>query len=540
MSTTVVVLLLAVALVVFLIWIARTDKPSEVALSQATASTKTMVAHAPETTHVDVLMVGAGAMSTTLATILKELEPGFKLCIVEKLDEIAMESTDALNNAGTGHAGNCELNYTPQNDNGIDTTKAFKINAYFEESLQFWSYLVEQGKLPEPHRFINQVPHYSFVWGDDDIQFLRKRHELLSDSVAFGDMEYTSDHGKIKEWLPLMMEDRSKHERIAATRVRYGTDVNFGSLARHMAKDLDKHENMDLRRNRLVVDLHQNEDRTWMVELHNTKTGAREVVIAKKVFLGAGGGALPLLQKSRILEGVGYGGFPVGGQWLICKQPDIIEKHWGKVYGKAALGAPPMSVPHLDTRSIRGQQCLLFGPYAGFSTKYLKNGSLLDFPRSMKAGNLIPMVVAGIDNVPLTFYLISEVLKSHGARLDMLKRFYSGAQLEDWHIEHAGQRVQIIKKTARGGKLEFGTEVVCSDDGSLAALLGASPGASTAVNAMLCVLENCFEDEFSSDKWHSKLKEMIPSHGENLLENDDLFRTVRAQNNKILKIDERP
>lgn len=540
MSTTlVVVLLLALALVLFLVWVVWTDRPSELALKQAEASTRTMVAASPETSHVDVLMVGAGAMSTTLAMLLKELDPGLKLCIVEKLDNIALESTDALNNAGTGHAGNCELNYTPQRPDGsIDTAKAFRINAQFEESLQFWSYLRETEQLPEPHRYINQVPHYSFVWGDDDIRFLRKRQELLSDSVAFGDMEFSADYGQLREWLPLMMENRSRHERIAATRVRYGTDVNFGSLARHMAKTLDKHDNMDLRTHRTVVDLRQQEDKRWMVELHNTKTGAREVVFTKKIFLGAGGGALPLLQMSGIKEGQGYGGFPVGGQWLICNQEDIIDKHWGKVYGKAAIGAPPMSVPHLDTRTIRGKRSLLFGPFAGFSTKYLKNGSLLDFPRSMQVDNLIPMVVAGLDNVPLTIYLIKEVLKNQKARVETLRQFYGEAKVDEWKLEIAGQRVQIIKQAPGGGKLEFGTEVVCSGDGTLAALLGASPGASTAVNAMLSVIERCFDDELKSDAWKAKLKEMIPSYGNDLLTNDDLFREVRARNNEILKIDE--
>lgn len=490
----------------------------------------------PVTSEVDVLMVGAGAMSTTLGMLLSQLDPELKLCMVEKLDSIALESTDALNNAGTGHAGHCELNYTPVCEEGeVIVEKALRINTYFEESLQFWSYLVEQGLLPEPEKFITQVPHYSFVQGLEDVDFLRRRFEKLSATVAFGDMEFSTDHEQLREWFPLIMQNRNPSERVGATRVSFGSDVNFGELARTMAKTLQDQIGMDIRTHRTVVDLHKQDDGRWRVEVANTQTNVPELILAKKVFLGAGGGALPLLQKSNIPEGKGYGGFPVGGQWLICKDPEIVEKHWGKVYGKAAIGAPPMSVPHLDTRIINGERCLLFGPFAGFSTKYLKTGSFWDFPKSVTAENLKGMVFAGLQNVPLTIYLVKEVLLSQEARVDSLRRFYKDASDDNWFIENAGQRVQIIKTTPSGGKLEFGTEVVSSEDGSLSALLGASPGASTAVHVMLDVLEDFFAEEL--EQWAPRIKEMIPSYGEDLLANDDLFRKIRAHNNKVLKLD---
>ena len=491
---------------------------------------------------VDVLLVGAGAMSTTLRMLLQQLDPSLRICMVEKLDRVAKESTDALNNAGTGHAGNCELNYTPQNDDGsIDTKKAFKINADFEVSLQFWSHLVEKGLLGEPSTFINQVPHLSFVFGKDDVDFLRKRYELLKDSVAFGDMEFSDDHKKLKEWVPLIMKDRPASDVVAATRVRYGTDVNFGDLARGMARHLEQQDHFDLRLSRVVTNLRRNKDCSWLVDVYDTRQGKREFINAKFVFLGAGGGALPLLQKSGIPEGRGYGGFPVGGQWLICDNPKIVDQHLAKVYGNAEIGAPPMSVPHLDTRTIDGKRKLLFGPFAGFSTKYLKNGSYLDLFTSFRPDNLVPMIAAGMDNVPLTIYLIKEVLKDRKGRCQALHRFYKEAKPEDWELAIAGQRVQIIKKGEKKlGKLQFGTEVVSASDGSLSALLGASPGASTAVAVMLRVIEDCFPEEVKSEAWQKKLKEMIPSYGEDLNQNDELFRKIRKHNNEVLNIDNLP
>lgn len=478
---------------------------------------------------VDVLLVGAGAMSTTLGMLLKQLDPSLKLCMVERLDHVAHESTDAMNNAGTGHAAYCELNYTPKTaDGGVNPAKAFTINEAFEISLQFWSYLVNKNALPEPSQFINNVPHQSFVWGEENVQFLRNRFEALSNTAQFAEMEYSEDHDVLREWMPLVMQNRKPDEKVAGTRVRYGADVNFGSLARNMANYLQEQGDFEMLLSRSVEGLTQGADKRWTVELKNNQTGAKEVVDAGFVFLGAGGGALPLLQKSGIKEGKGYGGFPVSGMWLVCKNEEIIEKHMAKVYGMAPIGAPPMSVPHLDTRVIDGKKALLFGPFAGFTTKFLKQGSVMDMFKSIKPGNLKPMLTVGAKSMDLTRYLISEVMQTHDSRCDALRTFFPEAKNEDWELSYAGQRVQIIKNDPeKGGKLEFGTEVISAEDGSLAALLGASPGASTAVQTMIKVVENCFSEQMNSPEWQAKMKEMVPSYKESLVDDAELLKTVR-------------
>ncbi|GGO81168.1 putative malate:quinone oxidoreductase [Marinobacterium nitratireducens] len=490
---------------------------------------------------VDVLLVGAGAMSTTLGMLLKQLDPTLKITLVERLDHVAHESTDGWNNAGTGHAAYCELNYTPQKPDGsIDTAKAFAINSAFEVSLQFWSYLVGQNILPEPKSFINPTPHQSFVWGKENVSFLRKRFEALSAHPAFADMEYSEDPEVLREWMPLVMQNRSADEAVAGTRVRYGSDVDFGSLARCMASHLETQPGFEMLLSRTVRDLKRKSDGRWRVKIKNNQTGEREKLYARFVFLGAGGGALPLLQMSGIPEGNGYGGFPVSGQWLVCKKPEIVEQHLAKVYGKAPIGAPPMSVPHLDTRIINGEKALLFGPFAGFTTKFLKKGSKLDLPKSIKANNLKSMMSVGMNNMDLTRYLISEVMQSHDSRIDALRRFFPEARSEDWSLSYAGQRVQIIKKDKSngGGKLEFGTEVITSEDGSLAALLGASPGASTAVNTMINIIERCFPEQMAGEAWQQQMKAMVPSYGQSLTEDPVLLKQVRQHTLSTLELDQ--
>ncbi len=488
---------------------------------------------------VDVLLVGAGAMSTTLGMLLKQLDPALKIGMVERLDHVARESTDGWNNAGTGHAAYCELNYTPQQaDGSINATKAYAINTSFEVSLQFWSYLVEQGKLPSPKEFIHPTPHCSFVWGEKNVEFLRKRFETLSQHHCFKDMEFSEDHDTLREWMPLVMKDRQPDEKIAGTRVRYGSDVNFGQLARHMVLHLEQQDDFDLMLSRIVEDLDKQSDGSWNVTLKNTSNGQKEVINSRFVFLGAGGGALPLLQKSGIDEGQGYGGFPVSGMWLVCKRPEIIEQHMAKVYGMAPIGAPPMSVPHLDTRVIDGKKALLFGPFAGFTTKFLKQGSFLDLPLSIRMSNLKPMLSVAKNNMDLTRYLISEVMQSHSSRVDSLRNFFPEAKDEDWELSYAGQRVQIIKPgTETAGKLEFGTEVITSADGSLAALLGASPGASTAVSAMLSIIERCYAERMNEADWKAKILELIPSYGQSLTDDATLLELVRSRTLSVLELD---
>ncbi len=487
---------------------------------------------------VDVLLVGGGVMSATLGVLLKQLDPSISMLMVEKNEKVALESSDGWNNAGTGHAAYCELNYTPMlSDGSIDTQKAVNINAAFEVSLQFWSYLVNKGFFPDPTHFINRTPHQSFVWGEKNVEFLRKRFAELSKLPMFSAMEYSEDPDVLREWMPLVMQGRDPQEKVAGTRVQHGADVDYGSITRDLIYNLSKETGFELLVSHEVKAFRKRPDQRWSVAVKDKIMGKTQYINAKFVFLGAGGGALPLLQASGVPEGLGYGGFPVSGQWLVCKKAEIVEQHSAKVYGKAPIGAPPMSVPHLDTRVIDGEKALLFGPFAGFTTKFLKQGSYLDLIKSVRPNNLFPMMRVGLRHTDLTRYLISEVMLSHEDRVESLRNFFPDAQLDDWHLAIAGQRVQIIKKDPKlGGKLEFGTEVITTQDGSLAALLGASPGASTAVDTMVGILETCFADRVSSEAWQAKLKEMIPSYGQSLKENPELLNEVRQYTLSSLKL----
>ena len=489
----------------------------------------------------DVLLAGGGIMSATLGMLLHQLDPSLNIVMVEQLSDVALESSAALNNAGTGHAGNCELNYTPQAaDGSINIQRALEINAAFEVSLQYWSHLVETGALPSPTQFINKTPHLSLVFGDKDITFLKQRFDFLSKHHLFESMQFSDDFAQLQAWMPLMMQHRSAKEHMAATRVEHGSDVDFGALAQHMVAYLKTTPNFTLLTNTQVKNLdkvkNRAKDNTWHAHLQHVQNKHKQTIQAKFVFIGAGGGALPLLQKADIDESKGYGGFPVSGQWLICHNADVIKQHNTKVYGKAAVGAPPMSVPHLDNRTINGQSALLFGPFAGFTTKFLKGGSKFDLAKSLKANNLKSMISVGKNNMDLTKYLVKESRQTHEQRMDALREFLPQAKSEDWTLENAGQRVQIIKNCEKKwGKLEFGTEIVASKDGTLAALLGASPGASTSVKAMLSVLERCFAAQLNSE-WQPKLKQLVPSYGESLIENADLLKTVRQRTRQTLEL----
>ncbi|GAA3952906.1 malate:quinone oxidoreductase [Chitinophaga oryziterrae] len=486
----------------------------------------------------DIVLIGAGIMSATLGVLLKELQPELTIEIFERLDVIAGESSDAWNNAGTGHSAFCELNYTPEKaDGSIETNKALKIAESFEVSKEFWSFLVQEGCIKSPGDFIQSVPHMSFVWGAENVEYLKKRQQALESNHLFKGMQYSEDPAVLSEWMPLVMDGRDPAEKVAATRMELGTDINFGALTRSLIDYLTEQDGVSLNLNHEVRDLEQDEDGKWRLTVKNMETGKKRKLFTKFVFIGAGGGSLPLLEKSDIPEGKGFGGFPVSGQWLICKNPEIVERHAAKVYGKASVGAPPMSVPHLDTRMIDGKKALLFGPYAGFSTKFLKKGSWLDLPKSIKFNNIRPMLAAGLDNLPLTKYLIDQVRQSPEERLEALQAFLPKAKMEDWELEFAGQRVQVIKKDhEHGGVLEFGTEVVSAADGSIAALLGASPGASTAVSIMLELLDRCFKEELATTAWKDKLLQMIPSYGQKLSDTPALCDQVREWSNTVLEL----
>lgn len=486
----------------------------------------------------DVVLIGTGIMSATLGMLLKTLEPQITITIFERLNTAALESSDAWNNAGTGHSAFCELNYTPQNNDGtIDISKAIKIAESFEVSKQFFAYLVQQGITPTPQNFINHIDHISFVQHPENITFLKNRFEAMVANPLFENMEFTTNPNTLKNWMPLMMQNRENIADIAATKVKLGTDVNFGNLTRSIINYLKFLPGVQLFLSSQIDDIEKLPDARWRVEVEDLHTKDTYVICPKFVFIGAGGGTLPLLLKTGIAEAQGYGGFPVSGQWLKCTNPSIVAQHNAKVYGKASVGAPPMSVPHLDTRIINNKQELLFGPFAGFSTKFLKNGSYLDLPNALRFGNIIPMVAAGLHNIPLTKYLIEQVSQSPTQRLAALQVFYPNAQLADWELVEAGQRVQVIKKDdEQGGVLEFGTEVISSADKTIAALLGASPGASTATSIMLEVLQKCFTTQYYSNQWQQKLKTIIPTLGQYLGNNATLCRSTRAYTNNILQL----
>ncbi len=496
--------------------------------------------------HVDVVLIGAGIMSATLASLLKVLEPGLKIHIYERLDDVAAESSDAWNNAGTGHSAFCELNYTPEKPDGsIDISKAMRIAAQFEVSKEFWAWAVESGWLDDPGKFISPVPHMSFVKGAQNVAFLHHRHDALTKSPLFQGMQFSTNRNVLRDWIPLVMEGRDESEPVAATRMDIGTDVNFGTLSRALFEHLQTLPDVRLFTGHEIRDIDRDDDidddlksgeapdfgkPRWKLRIKDRRSGTKLRISAGFVFIGAGGGALPLLEKADIPEAEGYGGFPVSGQWLICQDEALAARHDAKVYGMAEVGAPPMSVPHLDRRIIDGRPALLFGPYAGFSTRFLKHGSLMDLPLSLNWSNIRPMISVGIHNMPLTKYLIDQVRQSDDDRLEALRKFMPEANGADWKLAVAGQRVQVIKKHDGGGVLEFGTEVVAAADGSLAALLGASPGASTAVSIMIELIGRCF----GKDRYEGALRQIIPTLGLRLDNNMQLLQETRRRTHEIL------
>lgn len=487
-------------------------------------------------TRTDVILIGAGIMSATLGSLLKELVPDWKIAVFEKLPNAGEESSNEWNNAGTGHSALCELNYTVEKPDGsIDISKAIKINEQFQLSRQFWSYLVNSNLIRNPQDFIMPLPHMSLVQGETNVNFLKKRFKALSNNPLFKGMEFSDDPGKLMEWLPLILKDRTLNEPIAATKIDSGTDVNFGALTRILIDHL-KSKNVDIKYKHTVDDIKRTSDGSWEVKVRN-ESGTVERHTAKFVFIGGGGGSLPLLQKTGIPESKQVGGFPVSGLFLVCNNPAVIAQHHAKVYGKAAVGAPPMSVPHLDTRYIDNKKSLLFGPFAGFSPKFLKTGSNMDLLCSVKPNNIFTMLAAGAKNIPLTKYLIQQLMLSKKQRIEELREFIPTAKSEDWDIVVAGQRVQVIKDTSAGkGTLQFGTEVISATDGSVAALLGASPGASTAVHVMLEVIKKCFPQHLK--EWEPKIKEMLPSYGVSLVENPELFYEIHSSTAQSLGLSE--
>jgi malate dehydrogenase (quinone) len=486
----------------------------------------------------EIVLIGAGIMSATLGVLLKELEPSLSITILETLSDCAQESSNAWNNAGTGHAANCELNYTPLLPSGdVDISKALEVNVEFDISRQFWSYLVKTQAINNPKDFINSCPHMSFVWGAEHATFLRKRFEKMSQHHCYEGMSFSDESQEISTWAPLIMEGRDLSQPIAATRMLTGTDVDYGSLTHLLISHLVNKLDANVLYKHKVTDLKKDTNNCWMITTKNTATHELNDFKADFVFIGAGGNAIELLQKSEIAEGRGYAGFPVSGIWLRSDLSELAERHHAKVYGLAPQGSPPMSVPHLDTRIIAGKKSLLFGPYAGFSTKFLKHGSYADLFNALTPQNIRPLLSVARDDWQLSEYLISQVLQSSAHQFEMLQQFFPLAKKHDWREAVAGQRVQIIKPDdERGGILEFGTELISSEDNSLVALLGASPGASTAAFIALNVLKKAYAKYLTKDSWLPKLEKILPSYGIDLRSDQNACRSTRKETASILQL----
>lgn len=485
----------------------------------------------PEKSSYDLVLIGGGIMSATLAVLLKHLNPDLRLLVLERLPNIAEESSNAWNNAGTGHAALCELNYMPDSSDGSipSALKAIEINQQFQESREFWANLVQAGVMKSPETFIHSIPHMTFVRGTKDVDYLKRRFEALRNQPLFAGMEFSEDPEQIAKWVPLMLEGRAK-ETFAATKIEQGTDVDYGAVTSQLfdwlsssgVEVLTSHEVKSVKKKAGV----------WTIRGANGKTGFS--VEAPKVFVGAGGWALKLLQNSGIKEVSGYGTFPVSGHFLKTENPELVAKHQAKVYSQAAVGAPPMSVPHLDTRVIDGKSSLLFGPFAGLNMKFLKNGSLLDLPKSLRISNLFPYLSVALKNFSLVVYLVTEILKSPKQKIASLREFVPNADAKDWELYEAGQRAQVIKPSGLGGSLQFGTEVISSSDGSIAGLLGASPGASVAVRVMLDVAKRIYPKEFG--EWQPAIKKLVPSFGVDLNSDATLASASLASTAAALKL----
>jgi malate dehydrogenase (quinone) len=485
------------------------------------------------TAKADAVLIGAGIMSATLGALLRRLEPDWSIALVERLDAAGAESSGPWNNAGTGHSGLCELFYTPQQPDGsIDVRKAVRVNEEFQVTRQFWSYAADNGMLSDVRGFLNPVPHVSFVQGAERVDYLRRRRQALAGNPLFARTEWIDDADEFARRLPLMAAKRDFSQPLALDWSADGTDVDFGALSRQLigygvrngTTALFGHEVRNLSRQR---------DASWTLTVRNRRTGKNRKLNARFVFVGAGGQALRLLQKSGISEAKGFGGFPIAGKFLRSGNPAITVEHRAKVYGLPAVGAPAMTAAHLDARIVNGKPWLLFGPFAGWSPKFLKHGHVTDLPRSVTPRNVAPVIGVGVTQLQLVNYLIGQLRLSQPARVGALREFVPSAVGSDWELTTAGQRVQVIRPTKRkGGVLEFDTTVLGAADGSIAGLLGASPGASTAVSAMLGVLQRCFPDRYQA--WLPTLKDMVPSLGASLSEEPALFDEVWSLGTKSL------
>ena len=478
-----------------------------------------------------ITLIGGGIMSLTLGVLINEIYPDYPINLIEKLSDISLESSSALNNAGTGHAGYCELNYTPQEKNGeINISRAININEMFENSLEFWAYLETKYKFFDCKKFLKKTPHISFVKGDKNIIFLKSRYESLKKQPLFKEMEFSDDPKIIHQWAPLLNFKNEKKERYAATRVEHGTDINFGEISIQLLNLLKKNKKFHLYTNSNVEKISVLKDGLIDLKIKNQINKNIIEIKSNRIFIGAGGQSIALLQKMGLKETNGYAGFPISGKWLICNNKEIVKRHNAKVYSQVFDNAPPMSIPHLDLREIDGKQYLLFGPFAGFTFKFLKQGSNLDLPKSIRINNIRSLIIVFLKNFSLLIYLIKQSLMNHASRMKQLRYFYEDAKDSDWKLLDAGKRVQIIKNCPfEGSKLEFGTEIIFSQNKRICALIGASPGASISANAMSKV----FIGMFGKNKYVN-LKKIISSYGSNL--NSSSMKTKKFRTKIYTKI----
>jgi malate dehydrogenase (quinone) len=490
----------------------------------------------------DVILIGSGIMSANLGALLKRLDPALSIQVYEAADELAFEASNGWNNAGTGHAGICEISYTPKpaDHRPVNVQKAIDIFQEFEQSLQFWGHAVASGMIAQPKDFINPVQHVSFVHGDDQVAFLRSRYAGMSAHHFFRDMEFTTDRAKIGSWAPLLVEGRDPAVPIAATKMDAGTDINFGNVARKLLAWLAAQPGCSVTAGHKVVDLEKLADGRWRTTVQNRQTGERLQRKARFVFVGAGGGSLPLLQKAGLPEAQGLGGFPIGGHWLVCDNPAIVAQHQAKVYGQNLPEAPTMAVPHLDQRILDGKKTLLFGPFAAWTTRFLhRTGRWTDLPLSVRPHNVMTLLKIAATNFPLVRYLVQQGTQSMEDRLRVMRIFYPKAQAKDWRLVDGGIRVQAIKKTdGEAGIVHFGTEVLTSADKSISALLGASPGASVCVNIVTEVIRKSFPHLTEGEAGVKRLQELIPTYGLDyrLPQNAGKFAELQQQARKSLQL----
>jgi malate dehydrogenase (quinone) len=481
---------------------------------------------------MNVVIVGAGIMGTTFAVLAKEMAPDLDITILERLDSAGAGNSSAFWNAGTGHEANCELNYTPVDEEVISVEKALKIHAQFNVAKQFWAYLVEKGVMKDPKTFINQTRHCTIV-SESAIEELRLRFSEMSAHHFFEHMRYSEDFDEIKSWIPYTMDERPRDEKMAATVVETGTDVNFGALTEQMAAHAVNDLGVRIEYGTHVKRVHKSPTGRWIIEA--VTRGEPVQHRADVLFVGAGGGAFPLLKKSHLPFVHRFAGFPVGGRFLQAPiREDQADYYRAKTYGKAKVGAPPMSVPHLDLRVVDGKHYLLFGPFASFNLVLERGRGFLDYLRSIRLHDIPNLLNVTLEHFALVKYLVSETFKGEKSMLAELDEFAPGLSRKfDWKPINAGQRVQII----RDGDLQMGTEILVSRDKTYGTLLGASPGASVSPEVMLRCLEQLLPAVCATKEAKEKKNRIFPEDNLDKLARDPVrYREIRDAVNKCLGI----